>query len=238
VARLHRKVSQLSHSQHYHRASGKPSQADKMFVRSVLILLLSVGAQLSTSATLDSTPRTNAVAALQKAFPSGQVVVEGTAAYEELNGSYLSRLNSDIDPAAIFLPSSAADVSKFVQIVSPYALANLTRVAVRGGGQQPDPACNNIEDGITIDLRNLSAIAVDTAAGSVAIGAGARWGSVYNQLEPLGLGVAGGRSGANGIGGLALAGKYPISLLSGTSCSIVTLCPLLQTQCLTLRRSQ
>ncbi|KAI9155659.1 FAD-dependent monooxygenase CTB5 [Paramyrothecium foliicola] len=139
-------------------------------------------------------------------FGNRKFALRGTAYYEELNESYLSELNSDLQPLAIFLPSNSADVSLFVQLIQPFALVGVVDFAIRGAGQQPSPGCNNINKGITIDLRNLASIDVDVAKNSVTVGAGVRWGDVYKKLLPLGLGVTGGRSILNGIGGLALSG--------------------------------
>lgn len=192
-------------------------QTNMRFSRSLLLPIASFGtanwgafaAPALAAPESDSTLSVmSAASVLQATFHTRQIVLKGSAAYSELNESYLSELNSDLEPFVIFLPATTDEVAKFVQIMAPMAaaLGSPGLVAVRGGGQQPAPACNNVQSGITIDLRNISTIAVDSAAGSVAIGAGARWGAVYKKLEPLGLGVAGGRSAANGIGGLALAG--------------------------------
>ncbi|KAI1413521.1 FAD-binding domain-containing protein [Hypoxylon sp. FL1857] len=78
--------------------------------------------------------------------------------------------------------------------------------AVRGGGQQPAPGCANIQDGITVDLSNLAGIEIKNDQSLIEIGAGARWGAVYDKLDGSGIGVAGGRANNCGIGGLSLEG--------------------------------
>ncbi|KAH7310887.1 hypothetical protein B0I35DRAFT_463407 [Stachybotrys elegans] len=153
-----------------------------------------------------STCPAKAIQALRGVFRANQVVQEGAAAYEDINESYLSNLNNDLTPAAVVLPDSSADVAKFVRTLRPYALSGQAYFAIKGAGQQPLPACNNIEEGITLDLRNLTGIQVDQAKGVVSVGAGVRWATVYEVLEPLGLAVTGGRSGPGGIGGLSLSG--------------------------------
>jgi hypothetical protein len=75
---------------------------------------------------------------------------------------------------------------------------------VRGAGQQPLPGCANIQGGVTIDLRHLAAIEVKE--GFVSVGAGARWGKIYEAVQEKGLGVTGSRSAQGGVGGLALSG--------------------------------
>lgn len=44
--------------------------------------------------------------ALNQALPSGSIWEPGSEEYEELNSSYLSRLESDLEPAFIFQPQA------------------------------------------------------------------------------------------------------------------------------------
>lgn len=63
-----------------------------------------------------------AVEALQKLFPTEQLALAGTDEYHKVNSSYLSSLESEIAPAAVFLPKSADDVSKFITTIKDFAL--------------------------------------------------------------------------------------------------------------------
>ncbi|KAF2010894.1 FAD-binding domain-containing protein [Aaosphaeria arxii CBS 175.79] len=145
-----------------------------------------------------------AIAALQKAFPINQTFLRGSLEFDELNRSYLSAIESDVTPAAIFRPKDKHEVFKFIQITQPYTCNGDAKFAIRGGGQQPTHACANIQDGITLDLGMLTGIEVKDD--SVSIAAGERWGAVYERLLPLGLATSGSRSGKGGIGGLSLSG--------------------------------
>ncbi|KAF7960691.1 hypothetical protein EAE96_000365 [Botrytis aclada] len=145
-----------------------------------------------------------AITALGHAFPKPQLVVRNTTEFEELNGSYLPALESDITPACIFLPETKDEVKAFVQIVRPFVASGNIAFAIRGAGQVPLPGSAKIENGITLDLRKL--VGVDCKDGIVSIGAGERWSTVYQKLAAEGLGVTGSRSGNGGIGGLALEG--------------------------------
>ncbi|KAF3064543.1 Bifunctional solanapyrone synthase [Daldinia childiae] len=147
-----------------------------------------------------------AIDALRHTIPDGQFSLRGTAEYENLNSSYLSQLESDLKPACIFQPRSKQEVAAFVRAIQPFALKEDTKFAIRGGGQQPAPGCANIQDGITVDLGLLTGIEIKLDEGLVQIGAGERWGTVYDKLDGSGLGVAGGRANNCGIGGLALQG--------------------------------
>lgn len=170
----------------------------------LLLALIVLGAALAVAPRDDTTA---ADAVLQTFGASNsRLVFRGTPRYKELNGDYLSTFNSDLEPVLIFLPSTSADIAKFVKVVEPFVRLGLAYIAVRGGGQQPTPACNNVAQGVTIDLRNMAGITVNPTANSVTLEAGVRWGDVYQKLQPLGLGVAGGRSNTNGVGGLALSG--------------------------------
>lgn len=152
-----------------------------------------------------------AIAALKKAFPSHQLTACDTEEFQKLNKSYLSMLQSDLEPAAIFLPHSRDEVAEFKRIIEPFALNGDAQFAVRGAGQQPLPGCSNISsNGITIDLRFLTGI--ELKDGSVSLGAGERWGPVYEKLAEHGLGVTGSRSALGGIRGLALAGMVNFRL--------------------------
>lgn len=75
-----------------------------------------------------------AITALQKAFPNNQTFLRGAPEFDELNNSYLSAIESDIVPAAIFRPKDKHGVSKFLQITQPYTCNGDVKFAVRGGG--------------------------------------------------------------------------------------------------------
>ncbi len=145
------------------------------------------------------------VQALRAAIPVGRIHVRGSPEYERLNGGYLSGLESDLRPYVIFQPTSVAEVAAFVRILKPFV--DIIDCAIRGAGQQPLPGCANVNNGITLDLGLLNSITLQNQNSVVQLGAGVRWGKVYEKLDPLGLSVTGSRSAAGGVGGLALAGS-------------------------------
>ncbi|KAI0887005.1 FAD-binding domain-containing protein [Annulohypoxylon maeteangense] len=147
-----------------------------------------------------------AIDALKDAIPDGQFFFRGTAEYRDRNSSYLSQLESDLKPACIFQPRPLQNVVAFVRTIQPFAYKGEAQFAVRGGGQKPTPGCANIQDGITVDLANLAGIEIKKDQSLIEIGAGARWGAVYDKLDGSGIGVAGGRANNCGIGGLSLEG--------------------------------
>lgn len=141
------------------------------------------------------------IAALKASFPGDQIALPNSEIYHSHNNSYLSLLESEISPSAIFLPKNKEDIVAFLKIINEHN----EHFAIRGAGQQPLPGCANTEGGITLDLANI--VGVEIKDNIVAIGAGERWGAVYNKLHDQGLSVTGARSGNNGVGGLALSGK-------------------------------
>ncbi|VUC35568.1 unnamed protein product [Clonostachys rosea] len=147
-----------------------------------------------------------AIKTLRGAFSESQVVLPSADDYATLNTSYLSKAQGELQPSAIFLPQDRDDVAKFVRLIGPLALQGKVKFAVRGAGQQPALGCNNIEGGITIDLRHLTGIHLKEDSSSVSVGAGERWGEVYSKLQESGLAVTGSRSSLGGIGGLSLSG--------------------------------
>lgn len=64
----------------------------------------------------------------------------------------------------------------------------------------------NIQDGVTIDMRGVDDIELNSDRSVVSIGAGANWGSVYTQLDLYNLSVAGARDSTVGVGGLVTGG--------------------------------
>jgi hypothetical protein len=54
----------------------------------------------------------------------------------------------------------------------------------------------------------MDAVGVSEDRRVASVGAGAKWGTVYSKLEPLGLGVSGGRVSDVGVAGLILGGAF------------------------------
>ena len=65
----------------------------------------------------------------------------------------------------------------------------------------------NIQDGVTVDLSQMSDFNVLTNQSVVSVGPGCRWGDVYKKLDPLGLAVVGGRVETVGVAGLTIGGN-------------------------------
>uniref|UniRef100_A0A093X899 Bifunctional solanapyrone synthase n=1 Tax=Talaromyces marneffei PM1 TaxID=1077442 RepID=A0A093X899_TALMA len=131
------------------------------------------------------------------------VLLPGSAGYNESLSSYFSPQASSVHPLCFVTPQSSSDVSK---VVSTLAHSGICNFAVRSGGHTWFPGAANAPSGVTIDLRGLDSIKVHTQNSSVSIGAGATWDVVYSKLETYGLSAVGGRVLGVGVGGLTLGG--------------------------------
>lgn len=103
-------------------------------------------------------------------------------------------------------PKTAEEVSTTVKVLTAASLLKPCQFAVRSGGHTPIPGSNNVDDGVTIDLLYMNSTTYNTSTKVASISPAARWGSVYETLEPLGRMVAGGRGSTVGVGGFLLGG--------------------------------
>lgn len=119
------------------------------------------------------------------------------------NGSW--PLDTRKRPWCFVQPTNPDEVSRtLVALQAAGGGAGDWHVAVRSGGHASGNA-NNIAQGVTIDLTQINSTTYDAETNIASIGSGARWGSVYNELDKEGVAVAGGREGVVGVGGLVLA---------------------------------
>lgn len=117
--------------------------------------------------------------------------------------SYWSRTAAvNVEPKCIVQPKSAQQVAEVLRSLNRRA----EKFAVRSGGHMPGAGSNNISGGVTIDLSHMAWTRFDAASETVDIGPGARWLSVYTELQRHGRVVAGGRDGNVGVAGLLLGG--------------------------------
>jgi FAD/FMN-containing dehydrogenase len=116
-------------------------------------------------------------------------------------------------------PTSAEDVSTAVKLL---ATAPGVKIAVRSGGHTPNPNQNNVESGVTIDLRGINALHQSEDREEVLqVGGGSAWDSVYEFLEKSGRSAVGSRESTVGVGGFITGGK---SLRTRLNMEILTHC--------------
>jgi len=93
--------------------------------------------------------------------------------------------------------------------------------AVKGGGHHTVIGISNIDNGLTIDLGNMNQTTWNNDKSIGYVGAGARWGAVYEALGRVNRGAAGGRVADIGVGGYTTGGKLrhavpiPLSSVNG-----------------------
>ncbi|OSS44887.1 hypothetical protein B5807_09374 [Epicoccum nigrum] len=126
-------------------------------------------------------------------------------AYNASIASYFDG-KSRLTPNCIVQPKTAEDVSTIIKVLTAEELSVPCRFAVRSGGHTPIPGSNNVDDGVTIDLLYMNSTTYNAETQIASVKPAARWGSVYQTLEPLGRMVAGGRGSTVGVGGFLLGG--------------------------------
>ncbi|OTB00881.1 hypothetical protein M426DRAFT_75490 [Hypoxylon sp. CI-4A] len=132
------------------------------------------------------------------------VVLPETEEYNTITNSYFSVLERELKPACFLVPSSASQIADVVKAIKPFASG--IKVSICGSGQQATPGVANVRDGITIHLRNLRGVHLNTEKEYVSVAAGEQMGKVYETVTAAGLGVVGNRHSSGGIGGDALQG--------------------------------
>ncbi|KAJ3956032.1 hypothetical protein N0V92_007429 [Colletotrichum tropicale] len=147
-------------------------------------------------------------------FPSDSV-------YNSSIASYWSADSQALHPWCIIQPTNTDEVSRALLALVKTSPAGNWDIAVRGGGHSHFTS-NNVAHGITIDMSRMNSVVYKNCSvsaavpscdsnstsvkGTVSIGAGARWGMVYTEIEKYGQTVTGGREGNVGVAGLTLGG--------------------------------
>ncbi|CAI6340722.1 unnamed protein product [Periconia digitata] len=132
------------------------------------------------------------------------VYFRDTPAYQERNISYFS-VSAQLDPICFVQPTGTADVVKTVNILVKHPACLDTKFAVRSGGHMQWAGSNNIDDGVTVDLGLMNSTTLESN-GIAAVQPGARWGAVYEALDPFNYTVVGGREHAVGVAGFLTGG--------------------------------
>lgn len=133
------------------------------------------------------------------------VLYPGDARYEDSVKSYWSKV-AQVYPSCIVQPYSATEVATAVIALVKANKTQPCQFAVRSGGHTTWAGAANIEEGVTIDLGMMNSTTYHAETNTATVLPGARWGSVYEVLDPLKVAVAGGRAPSVGVGGLVLGG--------------------------------
>ena len=146
-----------------------------------------------------------------------KVLTNGSRSYDDFTSGYWSKQASSVDPACVFKPSTAKDVSTTVSV------SRLTQCpfAVKGGGHTAFAGASSVENGITISMENMNETTLDDDKKTAFIGPGNRWGAVYEKLGAQELAVIGGRSSDVGLGLVLGGGISHQSSVYGYACDNV-----------------
>ncbi|ROV87431.1 hypothetical protein VSDG_09840 [Cytospora chrysosperma] len=139
-----------------------------------------------------------------KRVSSDLVVLPESEEYNEIIESYFTELERELKPACFLTPGSALQVAEIVKALKPFA--DGLKFITCGSGQQATPGIANVRDGLTIHLRNLKGVELDTNKKIVSVAAGEQLGKVYDTVMAAGFGVVGNRHSSGGIGGDAVQG--------------------------------
>lgn len=122
--------------------------------------------------------------------------------YQSRIESYFS-VSARLEPGCIVQPTTAEEVSLAVTTLTKKTKCDF---AIRGGGHTAFPGAANIKDGVTLDFGLMRETTYDPETKVAKIQPGTTWATVYGDLEPYNVTVAGGRTGTVGIGGFLLGG--------------------------------
>ncbi|TGO27245.1 hypothetical protein BPAE_0045g00440 [Botrytis paeoniae] len=126
----------------------------------------------------------------------------------DFTSTYYSFQQASVAPACLIRPHSPSEVSSAMKIIRE----SDCHFAIKSGGHNMNQGFSNVKGGITIDLLKMKDVKISEDEEIVRVGAGCRWGEVYEVVEPRGLMVVGGRDSTVGVGGFLLGGG--ISFLS------------------------
>ncbi|KAA8651066.1 FAD-binding oxidoreductase [Aspergillus tanneri] len=151
----------------------------------------------------------------------GRVSYSDDLAYTASVSSYYSGFERALRPSCIFRPSTTAEVSEFVQLVSVNATTkwSLPQFAVRGGGHTLFTGAANINGSVTVDMRSMNSLALSDDHKIASVGGGSIFSDFYPRLVPHNLSVMGGRVPGIGVGGFTTRGGLNfLSREHGFSC--------------------
>lgn len=131
----------------------------------------------------------------------GAVLTPGDAEYGDARTIWNAMIEAR--PALIGLPDNEQDVAELVR----FAIDHDLPLGVRGGGHNIAGTAL-VDDGLTINMRQLREVRHDPVRDRVTVGAGAIWSEVDAALEPLGLIVPGGIVSTTGVAGFTLGGGF------------------------------
>lgn len=89
--------------------------------------------------------------------------------------------------SCIVSPWDAGDVARVLSIIT----STQAPFSIRSGGHDFNKNHSTVEDGVIIDMVNFNDISLSSDKTSITVGAGTRWGAVYQAREYLPIRVLG-----------------------------------------------
>jgi FAD/FMN-containing dehydrogenase len=132
-----------------------------------------------------------------EAVVSGRVVGPVDDDYDSLRAGFNGMI--DRRPAAIVRVRDESDVARTIALARELGLP----LAIRAGGHSA-PGFGCCDDGIVIDVRELTGVEVDADARAVRCGSGLTWKEFDASVQAHGLAVTGGRVSSTGVTGLTI----------------------------------
>jgi FAD/FMN-containing dehydrogenase len=129
----------------------------------------------------------------------GRVITPGDDEYDQARVVMYGGI--DPRPPAIARVADADDVAAVIRVAADSGL----ELAVRGGGHSA-AAHSTTNDGIVLDVRDLTSLEIDPVAKTAWAGTGLTAGQVSTALAEHGLALGFGDTGSVGIGGITLGG--------------------------------
>jgi len=116
--------------------------------------------------------------------------------------------NTQALPRCIFIPRDTSAAAFGIRTL----VATSTEFAIRSGGHSTNPGFSSTSSGVLVSLAAIDTINIDLAAGTVTLGSGNIWRTVYSKLATHNVTVAGGRASTVGVGGFSLGGGLSFHL--------------------------
>ena len=113
------------------------------------------------------------------------------------------------------LPESTADVQATVKIMTK----DQCPFGIKAGGHSAWKGSNGIANGITVDFGYMNTTSYNSDTGIASIQPGARWGSVYEFVDPYNVTLVGARTSVVGVGGFTTGGGVSVFYILGRRAS-------------------
>ncbi|KAH9875025.1 hypothetical protein J1614_004513 [Plenodomus biglobosus] len=129
------------------------------------------------------------------------VLLPESTAYVDRQASYWAA-NAALQPNCIIQPRTTEQVSLVVKVLAE----SKGPLAIRSGGHTQWAGSNDVHEGVTIDLGQMTDVTYDEQSKLASIQPGSRWVNVYQKLLEHEVCVTGGRDGNVGVGGFLTGG--------------------------------